>query len=170
MHLTAAGLLKGHANARLALRLSESHSLPLCLPCFARPTHAGANVTFWNLFSTNSTGTTQPQLPDCKFGPLLNFVGSWRPPKGVTVSCRHMMNAWAAHELHVPPQWSWQVQLLRFHELHYSFVALHTISHLAQAGKTYERYPALCSNTRWFVEQVSPQHASSSSVPMHHMH
>ncbi|PRW61133.1 polyadenylate-binding 4 [Chlorella sorokiniana] len=75
-----------------------------------RGAHAGANVTFWNVFGTNSSGITRPQLPDCKFGPLLNFMGSWQAPKGVTVG----------------------------------------------KNAPYERYPAWCSNTRWFVEQVAP--------------
>lgn len=43
-----------------------------------RGAHAAANNTWWNIYSSRGTDLN---LPDCDFGPLLNFVGSYAPPE-----------------------------------------------------------------------------------------
>ncbi|KAL4433787.1 hypothetical protein ABPG75_000228 [Micractinium tetrahymenae] len=43
-----------------------------------RGAHAAANNTWWNIYSSAGTDL---YLPDCDFGPLLNFVGQYGPPQ-----------------------------------------------------------------------------------------
>jgi hypothetical protein len=44
-----------------------------------RGAYSAANTTWWNMFPT---GKKKVNLPDCTFGPLLNFFGSWNEPRG----------------------------------------------------------------------------------------
>ncbi|PSC67722.1 band 7 [Micractinium conductrix] len=44
----------------------------------SKGTHSGANSTWWNIYS--SRGATL-YLPDCGYGPLLNWIGVYGPPE-----------------------------------------------------------------------------------------
>lgn len=44
-----------------------------------RGAYSGANTTWWNVFPASKK---KVNLPDCTFGPLLNFFGSWNEPRG----------------------------------------------------------------------------------------
>eukprot|EP00887_Chlorella_sp_A99_P006605 scaffold3.g6605.t1 len=50
-------------------------ALSVCLIDTSRQLCAGAYQTFWNLTKVDGSPV---QLPDCSFGPLLNFVGSYQ--------------------------------------------------------------------------------------------
>lgn len=55
---------------------AATHSVPwTCLHLLL----AGANTTWWNVYASGFKAT---QLPECQFGPFLNFFGWWTAPKG----------------------------------------------------------------------------------------
>lgn len=51
--------------------LQAQQSKPILL--FPAPAHAAANNTWWNIYSSSGSPLA---LPECAFGPQLNFVGS----------------------------------------------------------------------------------------------
>ena len=69
-----------------------------CMLCLLPPPSAAANVTWWNLYTSNGAPI---KLPECDFGPHLYFAGNWLSPSKPN-NGRRLMQADAALEGGVP--------------------------------------------------------------------
>lgn len=65
---------------RCSPSFSETPMSPMLrlTPCICIPPTAAANTTWWGVYSS-LPATPPPPLPECTFGPLLNWVGSFAP-------------------------------------------------------------------------------------------
>jgi hypothetical protein len=122
------------------------------LACLPPPHPAAANVTWWNLYTSDGAPI---KLPECDFGPLLYFAGNWLSPSKPN-NGRRLMQADAAleGELLAPAPEAADPEQIGAPAQAESGVSAAASDDGAVRGAAMASTPNWCARQRWRVDLV----------------